>query len=152
MDKINDCSLNDILGKKVRAKLYSPLALAFIGDSIYDVVIRTMVVKKGNAPVNKLHVACRDYVKASEQAKIALYLQEKEILTDEEEAVFRRGRNAKTNTGAKNSTAREYSLATGLEALVGFLYLDGRMERVMEIMAIGIEHLDQDKRDGGDNE
>lgn len=126
---------------KVNARQYSPLALAFIGDSIYDLIIRTMVVAEANAPVNKYHIQCQKYVKASEQAKAAHYLVHENLLTDEEIAVFKRGRNAKSATSAKNSSLIDYKNATGLEALFGFLYLDGRMERVMELMSLLVEYL-----------
>lgn len=133
--------LNQLFSKKVNARQYSPLALAFIGDSIYDLIIRTEVVSQANAPVNKYHVECQKYVKASEQAKVAHYFVHENIITDEEKAVFKRGRNAKSATSAKNSSLIDYKNATGLEALFGFLYLDGRMERVLELMNLAVSYL-----------
>lgn len=113
-------------------KTYSPLTLAFIGDSIYDLIIRTTVVESGNAPVNKLHKRASKMVQASAQAD--LYHTIKESLSEEETAVFKRGRNAKSFTSAKNAGVIEYRTATGLEALVGYLYLTDQMDRLMELI------------------
>jgi ribonuclease III family protein len=113
-------------------KTYSPLTLAFIGDSIYDLIIRTTVVESGNAPVNKLHKRASKMVQASAQAD--LYHTIKEALTEEETAIFKRGRNAKSFTSAKNAGVVEYRTATGLEALVGYLYLTDQMDRLMELI------------------
>ncbi|WP_105614047.1 Mini-ribonuclease 3 [Vallitalea okinawensis] len=127
---------------KVNTRQYSPLVLAFMGDSIYDLIIRTKVVAKANAPVNKLHSECRTYVKASAQAVIVKGIMDK--LTDEEVAVFKRGRNAKSASVPKNANLMDYKNATGFEALLGYLYLEGRMERIFEIINFGIEGLEQD--------
>ena len=113
-------------------KTYSPLTLAFIGDSIFDLIIRTSVVESGNAPVNKLHKRASKLVQASAQAD--LYHLIKEQLTEEETAVYKRGRNAKSFTSAKNAGVVEYRTATGLEALIGYLYLTDRMERLLQLM------------------
>ncbi len=113
-------------------KTYSPLTLAFIGDSIFDLIIRTCVVESGNAPVNKLHKRCSVLVQASAQAD--LYHMIKDQLTEEESAVFKRGRNAKSFTSAKNAGVVEYRTATGLEALMGYLYLTDRMTRLLELI------------------
>lgn len=113
-------------------KTYSPLTLAFIGDSIFDLIIRTYIVESGNAPVNKLHKRASKLVQASAQAE--LYHQIKDQLTEEETAVFKRGRNAKSYTSAKNAGILEYRTATGLEALIGYLYLSDRMDRLMELI------------------
>lgn len=113
-------------------KTYSPLTLAFIGDSIFDLIIRTYIVESGNAPVNKLHKRASKLVQASAQAE--LYHLIKDQLTEEETAVFKRGRNAKSYTSAKNAGILEYRTATGLEALIGFLYLSDQMDRLMELI------------------
>jgi ribonuclease-3 family protein len=113
-------------------KTYSPLTLAFIGDSIFDLIIRTYVVESGNAPVNKLHHRAAKLVQASAQAD--LYHTVKDSLTEEELAIFKRGRNAKSFTSAKNAGVVEYRTATGMEALIGYLYLSDQMDRLMEIM------------------
>jgi ribonuclease-3 family protein len=120
-------------------KTYSPLTLAFIGDSIFDLIIRTYIVESGNAPVNKLHKRASKLVQASAQAE--LYHLIKEQLTEEETAVFKRGRNAKSYTSAKNAGILEYRTATGLEALIGYLYLSDRMDRLMELIKCQLDKL-----------
>lgn len=115
---------------------YSPLALAFIGDSIYGAIAKTVVVLEGNCPADKLNRKAVRYVKAVSQAKAADYLVENDILTEEEQAVYKRGRNAKSPTSAKNVPVGDYRKATGLEAVIGYLYLKGDTERVTELMKI----------------
>ena len=106
--------------------------MAYIGDAIYDLVIRTYVVEHGNAPVNKLHNKVIKLVQASAQAKLYHIIQDK--LTDEEEAIYKRGRNAKSFTSSKNADIIEYRTATGLEALFGYLYLTGQTARLLELI------------------
>lgn len=118
-------------------KTYSPLTLAFIGDSIFDLVIRTAVVEDGNAPVNKLHKRASKLVQATAQAE--LYHLIKDQLNEEETAVFKRGRNAKSFTSAKNAGILEYRIATGLEALIGYLYLSGQTKRLLELIKPQLE-------------
>ncbi len=113
-------------------KTYSPLTLAYIGDSIYDLIIRTLVVESGNAPVNKLHKQVTKQVQATAQAQ--LFHQIRDRLTEEEQAVYKRGRNAKSFTSAKNAGIVEYRTATGLEALFGYLYLTDRIDRILELI------------------
>ncbi len=113
---------------------YSPLALAFIGDSIYGAIAKTVVVLEGNCPADKLNAKSVKYVKAVSQAKAADYLIENSLLTEEELKVYKRGRNANSPTSAKNASVGEYRKATGLEAMIGYLYLKGDMDRVMELM------------------
>ena len=118
-------------------KTYSPLTLAFIGDVVYDLIIRTLVVEQGNAPVNKLHKKVSSMVKAS--AQMELFHRVEDMLTEEELAVYKRGRNAKSFTTAKNASITEYRTATGFEALIGYLYLDDRLNRALAIVKTGIE-------------
>ncbi len=113
-------------------KTYSPLTLAYIGDAVYDLLIRTYVVETGNAPANKLHKSTIKLVSASAQAE--LYHRIEDMLTEEEIAIFKRGRNAKSFSSAKNASIQDYRIATGLEALIGYLYLKGRTERLMELL------------------
>ena len=118
---------------------YSPLALAYIGDDVYDVVIRTLVVEKANRPAHELHKEAVKYVKASAQAAIMDRLLEDEksgecFLTQEETDIYKRGRNAKSYTMAKNASMTDYRKATGFEAMIGYLYLSGRQSRVIEII------------------
>lgn len=126
--------------KKVNPRMYSPLTLAFIGDSVYDLIIRTKVVTKANAPVNKLHRESSQYVKASAQAAMILKLQDS--LTDEEVAVYKRGRNAKSGSVPKNAKLIDYKNATGYEALVGYLYLKGQLTRIFELVNKGLDEFE----------
>lgn len=123
--------------KDVSAKSYSPLVLAYIGDGIYDLVVRTVVVNRGNTQANKLHKKTSSLVKAAAQSAMIDGLLE--ILTEEEMAVYKRGRNAKSATMAKNATMQDYRKATGFEALMGYLYLDKQWERMVYLMKEGLE-------------
>ena len=116
----------------VDIKTYSPLALAYIGDSIFDLVIRTIVVGKGNTRASQLHKRTSQVVKASAQSLMVEKLLP--LMTEEEETIYKRGRNAKSATMAKNATMAEYRRATGLEALMGYLYLDNQFERIVELI------------------
>ena len=125
--------------KDVDAGMYSPLVLAYVGDAVYEIMIRTKVVNGGNVQVNKLHKLSASLVKAETQAKMILALQEE--LTEEEIAVYKRGRNAKSFSMAKNASMKDYRMATGFEALVGYLYLTERMERLAELVSHGLEKI-----------
>ena len=118
---------------------YSPLVLAYLGDAVYELVIRTRVVNRGNTQVNKMHRMTAGLVKADAQAKMYMLLEEE--LTEEEQAVYRRGRNAKSATMAKHATMRDYRMATGFEALMGWLYLNGRLERLTELVSLGLKKM-----------
>ena len=118
-------------------RTYSPLTLAYIGDAIFELVVRTVLVERKNTQAEKLHKAATKIVKAETQALMIEAL--KEDLTEEELAVFKRGRNAKAMTRAKNATMSEYRRATGFEALMGYLYLKGDMERMIELIRLGLE-------------
>ena len=120
---------------EVDIRTYSPLTLAYIGDAIYDLVIRTIVVERGNRSANNLHKKTIGYVNARVQARMVDALEEE--LTEEEASVCRRGRNAKSYTAAKNASIIEYRKATGLEALCGYLYLQGQQERMLELIKKG---------------
>lgn len=124
-------------GKKQDIRTYSPLALAYIGDAVYDLVIRTVVVERANRPANELHHITVGYVSAGAQAKIVEALMDS--LTEEEQSVYRRGRNSKPHTMAKNASASDYLKATGFEAVLGYLYLSDRMDRVLELIKKGTE-------------
>ncbi|MCR5507894.1 MAG: ribonuclease III [Lachnospiraceae bacterium] len=117
---------------------YSPLALAFIGDSVFDLVVKTVLVEKANCPANVLHRKTSKLVKAQSQAVMVRSFLDNDILTDEEIAVYKRGRNAKSPTTAKNASVSEYRMATGLEALIGYLYLCGRNGRLVGLVKAGI--------------
>ena len=122
-------------------RTYSPLTLAYIGDAVYELVIRTLLVEQGNTQVNKLHQRASRLVKASAQSQMIQTLTPH--LTEEELSVFRRGRNAKSFTMAKNATMSDYRRATGFEALMGYLYLTEQWERMLELIRIGIQEGEQ---------
>lgn len=117
-------------------RTYSPLTLAFIGDGVYDLIVRTIIVEQGNAPVNKLHKKVSNLVKAPAQMDMFHKIEDK--LTEEEKAVYKRGRNAKSFTSAKNASITEYRIATGFEALIGYLYLTDQFPRVIELIRYGL--------------
>lgn len=126
--------------KEVDIKTYSPLTLAYIGDGIYDLIIRTVVVERGNRGANGLHKSTSKLVNAGMQAAMAEALLGE--FTEEEAAVYKRGRNAKAYSTAKNATVADYRKATGLEALFGYLYLTDRFERIIELVKKAFAALD----------
>ncbi|HIY17881.1 MAG TPA: ribonuclease III [Candidatus Blautia avistercoris] len=115
---------------------YSPLTLAYLGDAVYEIMIRTSLVKKGNCAVNKLHKKASSLVKAQAQSRMIGYMEE--YLTEEEYQIYKRGRNAHSPTMAKNATMTDYRRATGFEALVGYLYLKEDFQRLVDIIKIGL--------------
>jgi ribonuclease-3 family protein len=129
------------LVEKQDIKSYSPLTLAYIGDAIYEIVIRTIVVGKGNSSVNKLHKRSSRLVKAATQAQMIKACQE--ALTEEELAIYKRGRNAKSYTMAKNATMQDYRMATGFECLMGYLYMTGQMDRMITLIQAGLKSIDE---------
>ena len=133
--------------KEVDIRTYSPLTLAYIGDAVYDLIFRTDVVLQGNTSANKLHNKTVQYVKAPAQARLIESIMEE--LSEEELAVYKRGRNAKPYTMAKNATMGEYKKATGLEALMGYLYLTDQMDRALQLIQRGL-HNAEDKEEHGD--
>lgn len=125
-------------------KTMSPLVLAYIGDSVYDLAIRTFVISKGNMQVNKLNKHACGLVKAEMQSKMIGFIEP--LLEPNEEAVYKRGRNAKSYTSAKNASITDYRRATGFEALMGYLYLSGRYNRMMELVTEGLKQVGEIKR------
>ena len=123
----------------IKPQEVSSLALAYIGDAVYELFVRTMVLSKGNAPVNKLHKQSKEYVNAKGQAEI--YKKIAQYFTEEEKAVFRRGRNAKSYTTPKNMDIGDYRHATWLEAVFGYLYLKGDVKRALELFEKGVNEL-----------
>ena len=124
---------------EVDIRTYSPLTLAYIGDGIYDLVIRSVVVGKGNTRAGELHKRTSQIVKAHTQAEMMEVLLP--LLTEEEADIYRRGRNAKSPTMAKNATMSDYRKATGFEALMGWLYLQDEFERLVELVKTGVDGL-----------
>jgi len=115
----------------------SALGLAYIGDCVFDLVIKTMIIAAGNRSVKNLHNDTSALVQAASQSRMMRFMQEH--LDDEERGVYHRGRNAKSVSPAKNQTITDYRRATGFEALIGYLYLKGRTERLLELIRIGLD-------------
>lgn len=135
-----------IAGADIRS--YSPLTLAYIGDCIYELVIRTVTVRSGNKQVNKLHRETSRFVKAQAQSEMAQALQP--LLTEEEADIYRRGRNAKSFSVAKNASVGDYRRATGFEALLGYLYLQGKTGRLLTLIKTAVEGYTPDENEGAE--
>ncbi len=118
--------------EKLDPREYSPVALAYIGDTIYDLYVRTKVMEKGDRHVRDMHKDAVKAVSAAAQSRSVHNIEP--LLSEEEDAILKRGRNAKSGSAPKNADVVEYRWATGFEALIGFLYLDGRLERLEEIL------------------
>lgn len=125
---------------KLKPEQYSALGLAYIGDAIYDLIIRTLVMNLGNGKVKNFHRITSGIVNAESQAKLILEILPE--LTEEEEAVYRRGRNTKSATSAKNASITDYRVATGFEAVLGYLYLKHDMNRALFLVKEGLERTD----------
>ena len=125
----------------VDVKTYSPLTFAYMGDGVFDLIIRSVVVGKGNTKASQLHLRTSQIVKAHSQAVLIETLVP--YLTEEEMDVYRRGRNAKSPTMAKNASMSDYRKATGLEALIGYLYVTDQFERAVELVRLGLSKTDR---------
>ena len=117
----------------------SPLVLAYIGDCVFDLIIKLMVAGKGKRQVHKLHEETSHYVQASSQSYMMRFMQEH--LNEQEHAVYRRGRNARSVSPAKNQSITDYRRATGFEALIGYLYLKREYRLLTDLVTIGLESL-----------
>lgn len=118
---------------------YSPLALAFLGDSVYDTLVRDYLLRRANMPVAKLHTAKIKLVCAEFQSSV--YENVAEILTEKEISVLKRGRNSTGNTVPKHAEAVDYRRATAIECLFGYLFLTGQEERISQIFNIIMENV-----------
>lgn len=118
---------------------YSPLTLAYLGDAVFEIVVRTIIVEKKPGTVKSLHRQSSGLVNAKAQAELMSRIMN--TLTEEEISVFKRGRNAKSHSVAKNADIHDYRTATGFEALMGYLYLKGEMERLLELIRLGLGEL-----------
>lgn len=125
---------------------YSPLVLAYIGDAVYELVLRTLVVGRGNQQVNKMHRETSRYAKAQAQSEMMDTILP--LLTEEEKDIYRRGRNAKSYTTAKNASVNDYRRATGFEALMGYLYLSGQTSRLVELIKEALAYYTPDEHQG----
>jgi ribonuclease-3 family protein len=120
--------------------LLSPLTLAYLGDSIYEAFVRERMLDRGIVKVHDLHKASMKYVRASAQAQILAALMP--ILTEQEQDVARRGRNAKGHSAPKSAAAEDYAASTGFEALIGYLYLAGRTQRLGEVLEAAAQYVE----------
>ena len=128
--------------QEVDIKTYSPLALAYLGDCVFDLVVKSLILNQGNKQVQKLHKETSQIVQASSQSKMMRAIQE--VLTEEEHQVYKRGRNSRTVTPAKNQSITDYRRATGFEALIGYLYLKKEYQRMLELIKLGLQDLKED--------
>lgn len=126
--------------KEMDIRSYSPLTFAYVGDAVYDLIIRTVAVGRANKAVSALHKKTSSIVKAKTQSDIIEVMLPH--LTEEEREIYKRGRNAKPHTMAKNASVSDYRRATGFEALIGYLYLDGKFDRILELVKEGLAALD----------
>lgn len=134
---IEEYTVGELGLRELDVKTYSPLSLAYMGDCVYELFIRTILVNEKNDKVNHYHKKASALVKAEAQAKLIKKLEPH--LTEEEHAVYKRGRNAKSVTTAKHATVIDYRMATGFEALIGYLYLKKDLKRIVDLIKIGLE-------------
>ena len=121
-------------------RTYSPLTLAFVGDCVFDLIIRTVIVERANRSPHDLHKMKSAIVKAKTQAELGEIIQD--LLSDEEQAVYKRGRNAKSGSTAKNASVGDYRKATALEALMGYLFLLNQEDRILFLVKEGLKRLE----------
>ena len=126
---------------EVDVQTYSPLTLAYIGDCVFDLIIKNLMISHGNRQVNRIHKDTSNLVQASSQSRMMRAMQE--YLTEEEHAIYKRGRNAKSVTPAKNQSITDYRRATGFEALLGYLYLRKEWKRLIDLVKIGLDSLEE---------
>ena len=124
-------------GEEVDIRSYAPLKLAYLGDAVYEIIVRTRIMESVGGPVKNLQKASSELVNAGAQAKLVLAMVDE--LTEEELAAYRHGRNAKTSSVAKHADIHDYRNATGLEALFGYLYMTNHTERAIELLKIAME-------------
>lgn len=115
---------------------YSPLTLAYLGDAVYEIIIRTLIVEERPRMVKTLHKHASRLVNAKAQATLMISIEN--ALSEKETTIYKRGRNAKSHSVAKNADIHDYRIATGLEALMGYLYLTGNTKRCLELIKLGL--------------
>ena len=136
-------SLRDIDVKQLNA-----LALAYMGDAVYEQAVREHLLRSGRVKPNILHREATRYVSAKSQAAVVKMMQQTDFLTEEEQAVMRRGRNAKSGSVPKNTDVVTYNYSSGFEAVIGFLHLLGKTERVAELISESIAFIEKPKEEG----
>lgn len=133
------------MSEKQDFNLLNGLALAYMGDAVYEVFIRDYLLRKGNTKPNLLHQKATKFVSAKAQADLMHGMLEADMLSEKEQEIYRRGRNAKSHTSAKNADIHTYRISTGFEALMGFLHLTDQTERLQELM-IWCVHYKEEKQ------
>ncbi|WP_110925985.1 Mini-ribonuclease 3 [Bacillus massiliglaciei] len=131
--------------KQIDEKMLNSLALAYMGDAVYETYIRHHLIQKGAVKPHLLHKEATSFVSAKAQNRIIRFFLEEGQLTEEETAVVRRGRNAKSGTVPKNTDVQTYRYSTAFEALVGYLYLSGQTERMEDIISASIHFIEEGK-------
>ncbi|MGP4070442.1 Mini-ribonuclease 3 [Halobacillus sp. B29] len=129
-------------------KQMKSLALAYMGDSVYELYVRKHLLEQGKIQPQRLHKAAVKFVSAVSQAKAVAYWQEKGLLTEEEQGVLRRGRNAKSGSVPKSTNVQTYRYSTGFEAVLGFLYLSGKTGRLEELIEQTIQFVEERSGEG----
>lgn len=137
--------METLLGGQCNPSQLSPLTLAFIGDTVYDILVREMLICQANRPVRKLHEIAVSNVRASAQADA--YGKILPLLSQEEETILKRGRNAHVSHIPKNGNQRDYHFATAVETLFGYLYLSQRIERLRELFSVIVNAGDSDEKE-----
>ncbi len=132
--------------KSVDVTLINGIALAFEGDAIYSVYVRRHLIFKGLTKPNQLHRLATHYVSAKAQASLIQTMLDEKILTETEEDIYRRGRNANTNTKAKNTDIITYKMSTGFEAVMGYLHMTEQTERLEELINWCIQKVEEEMR------
>ena len=136
-----------LLAPTIDLKQLNPLALAYMGDAVLEMYIRYNLIAKGKVRPNQLHRMATKYVSAKAQAAMAHGLMESEFLTEEELAVLKRGRNAKSGTVPKNTDVQTYRYATGVEALLGYLYMQNEYSRLDEVVSNALQYVEEQKEE-----
>lgn len=134
------------MNRTVDPKQLNGLALAYMGDAVYEQAIREHLIYSGKTKPNRLHVSATGYVSAKAQSFLIGKMIDQEILTEEELDYYKRGRNAKSYSKAKNADSKTYSQSTGFEALIGFLYLTGEADRLQELISWCIEKIEETEK------
>lgn len=130
---------------KVDVKLINGIALAFEGDAVYSMYIRRHLIFQGQTKPNQLHRLATHYVSAKAQSMLITKMIEAQLLTEKEEDIYKRGRNANTNTKAKNTDLITYKMSTGFEAVMGYLHMTEQIDRLEELIAWCIKSVEEDK-------
>lgn len=130
---------------KIDEKQLNSLALAYMGDAVFEIYVRHHLLQNGQVKPNQLHRAATKYVSAKAQSKIIFYLMNNELLSEAEIAIVKRGRNAKSGTIPKNTDVQTYRYSTAFEALIGTLYLSGDEKRLKELILCAFTHIEEEQ-------